>query len=397
VTLWSAPVPATASWWPLDSAQLHHRALSELGTTDVFRLGNGERLTQARSTALSRGDLVTATMVGYHEAIRRFHRAETDGSDQLLDAVERDARVCGLGQLIDAVALRRAAFNALEGRHDPAASVLSALELEDLDRDRRAAVWGIGHAVLALSRDDRRGATEAVGHAVASVADREFCDPSPMWGTWALLTAVDDEPDRTRAETVARAAAEDIRRRGTTINRINAGLASWAQAVAEGHSGSLPQAAATAEKAVALLRLAPWYAAVALRHVLPLALAQGWGDGLLDEAAAATRSLPAHRHLAPAHALEALAATARAHDGAVAEDEAVESPEVTSIESANRFVLTPLESEILTYVRRGMTNTEIAPELVISPRTVEKHVEKLLAKTGAGSRLHLVAGRHQDP
>ena len=55
-------------------------------------------------------------------------------------------------------------------------------------------------------------------------------------------------------------------------------------------------------------------------------------------------------------------------------------------------VLTGRELAVLHQVRRGLGDTEIAEVLSISPRTVEKHVERLLTKTGAASRDQL-AGR----
>ncbi|CUR57795.1 putative Transcriptional regulator, LuxR family [metagenome] len=48
--------------------------------------------------------------------------------------------------------------------------------------------------------------------------------------------------------------------------------------------------------------------------------------------------------------------------------------------------LTPREAEIATMVAQGMTNRGIAETLVISPRTVETHVEHVLAKLGLVAR-----------
>jgi DNA-binding NarL/FixJ family response regulator len=42
-------------------------------------------------------------------------------------------------------------------------------------------------------------------------------------------------------------------------------------------------------------------------------------------------------------------------------------------------------------VAEGLANKEIAIRLYLSPRTIEKHVESLLRKTGARSRTQLVA------
>jgi len=45
---------------------------------------------------------------------------------------------------------------------------------------------------------------------------------------------------------------------------------------------------------------------------------------------------------------------------------------------------------VLRLVADGLTNKQIADRLYLSPRTVEKHVESLLRKTGAHSRTGLV-------
>lgn len=49
--------------------------------------------------------------------------------------------------------------------------------------------------------------------------------------------------------------------------------------------------------------------------------------------------------------------------------------------------LTSREAEVLRWVREGKTNREIAEVLGISDRTVQKHVERVLSKMGAKTRL----------
>lgn len=49
------------------------------------------------------------------------------------------------------------------------------------------------------------------------------------------------------------------------------------------------------------------------------------------------------------------------------------------------------QSEILTLVADGASNTEIAEALGISRRTVEKHLEMIHAKVGTATRARLVA------
>lgn len=59
-------------------------------------------------------------------------------------------------------------------------------------------------------------------------------------------------------------------------------------------------------------------------------------------------------------------------------------------EAAEAAGLTAREAEVLGRLREGKANREIAGVLGISPRTVQKHVERVLAKMGARSRLDAV-------
>ncbi len=52
--------------------------------------------------------------------------------------------------------------------------------------------------------------------------------------------------------------------------------------------------------------------------------------------------------------------------------------------------LTPREREVLTLVGRGLSNGEIADELVLSPLTAKTHVARLFAKLDARDRAQLV-------
>ena len=51
--------------------------------------------------------------------------------------------------------------------------------------------------------------------------------------------------------------------------------------------------------------------------------------------------------------------------------------------------ITARESEVLGLVAEGLTNSQIAERLFLSPRTVDTHVANLLAKTGARARTQL--------
>ena len=49
-------------------------------------------------------------------------------------------------------------------------------------------------------------------------------------------------------------------------------------------------------------------------------------------------------------------------------------------------LLTPRERQVHAWLARGATNRQIATALGVSPRTVEKHIERILAKVGVKNR-----------
>jgi len=53
--------------------------------------------------------------------------------------------------------------------------------------------------------------------------------------------------------------------------------------------------------------------------------------------------------------------------------------------------LTRRENQILAWLAEGLTNKEIAQRLTLSSRTVDTHVERVLAKLGVTTRTRAVA------
>jgi DNA-binding NarL/FixJ family response regulator len=54
---------------------------------------------------------------------------------------------------------------------------------------------------------------------------------------------------------------------------------------------------------------------------------------------------------------------------------------------ARRSRLTPREIEVLRLLAQGLTNSQVAAQLVISRRTASTHVENILAKLEVAGRL----------
>jgi DNA-binding NarL/FixJ family response regulator len=88
----------------------------------------------------------------------------------------------------------------------------------------------------------------------------------------------------------------------------------------------------------------------------------------------------------------------------IASGEALLAPRVTSrlvhefarrtppaqASSGRLSVLTGREREVLSLVARGLTNAEIAEQLVVSPATAKTHVSRVLTKVEARDRAQLV-------
>jgi DNA-binding NarL/FixJ family response regulator len=63
---------------------------------------------------------------------------------------------------------------------------------------------------------------------------------------------------------------------------------------------------------------------------------------------------------------------------------------------ANVAALTVREREVLELLARGLTQVDIADKLVISPKTVGTHIQRVLGKLGVHSRAQAVVLAHEE-
>ena len=99
----------------------------------------------------------------------------------------------------------------------------------------------------------------------------------------------------------------------------------------------------------------------------------------------------------PARLLDAVKAAADGgvvispHTAARLRDQMVAAAEPSRLPPADDLrLLTPREIDVLRWVARGLSNSEIAEQLVISPLTAKTHVSRILTKLNLASRVHAV-------
>ena len=140
----------------------------------------------------------------------------------------------------------------------------------------------------------------------------------------------------------------------------------------------------------------------------PSSITSGWTAPAIRAACPASRSAPAARLLAAADVYQALTEPRPHRPARCREDAADErsrrgrapgastatrstrccAPPGTGCRAgaSGRRGLTAREVEVLRLLARGLSNKEIAQQLVISPKTAGSHVEHIYAKTGASNR-----------
>ena len=200
---------------------------------------------------------------------------------------------------------------------------------------------------------------------------------APFLGLHVLLAAVEGDGEAAVAE------AGRVRGSGATRHRIVGSLLGYAEAVLAGRSGRAGEAADRFAAADAEMGpLVAWYRQLARRQAAEAALADGWGEPVawLRQAAGFFAARGDDRIAAACRALlrRAGAPVPRAGRG-----DAVVPPGLRAIGVTSR------EADVLALVAEGLTNAEIGGRLHLSPRTVEKHVASLLAKTGGQRRTQL--------
>ncbi len=344
------------------------RALHELGTIDQLRTESVDRLEQARELAVAQGALaLTATLdLQIAAGLNKQFRA-----DEALAAARRSADASRRFHLatLPMALIFEATAHAIRGEElQMEDRIAEAAALAPDDQDVLGCAWGHCRATACLLAGDLGGAHAQMATGAGLLLSSPATIAPPFLGMWPLLGAV---LDREGSDAAAR-----VRAAHGTRHLVVAALLGFADAVLAGRQGLAGDAeAAFAAADRQMGPLVAWYRQYARRLAAEAALADGWGEPVAwlreatayfaergdDRVAAACRSLlrragaPVPRHRAGDADLPGRLAA---------------------------LGVTEREADVLALVAQGLGNREIAERMFLSPRTVEKHVASLLAKTG---------------
>lgn len=358
------------------------RALHEQGTVDMFLSGRPDRLEQAHRAATAVGALTTRAVLDVQIATCLAMELDSAAALERAAAASAVARQIGARPLAAAAAVAAAQAHGYAGRWAEAErEAARARVLSDDAPETRAMLAGLLDGLGGLLAEDRARAARGFTELGELLELSPGMPPTPAQALRVLLGTVEGAP-------WAAAAREQADAAGLATVPYNALLLSYAEAVDLGRAGRGGAAQRQVTIADAALQdgdpgpVVQLLRGLALRLMAEAALRDGWGEPVdwlreavseLDErvpaVAAACRALLRSAGVRPSRRGVAGAVPARLRARGV----------------------TPREHEVLLLVAAGEPNRTVAERLHLSPRTVETHVARLLAKTGAGDRSELAA------
>jgi DNA-binding CsgD family transcriptional regulator len=337
------------------------RALHELGTIDMFGHAGVDRLSEARRRAEEMGAISTVATLDLQLSACYTSRWDLDGCDRHANAALDVAQRLGL-DLVRAKALALLTGSASMRADPERTDHLASLTLAAAPGDRMLLGFTLACRGMCGVLGDEKDALEVYGQGMAVLAGLPNAEPASNRALWPLVLA--SVGDRRAAAAIGE--ARSLRVEAFDMNR---GLILCAEAVLAGRAGEPRRAERLEAAARPLFANGEGWAVLARFLAAPAARAGGWGapDRWLTDASAVFE----------ARGLDVLARRA------------VQLRRSGDPNPWAAYGITDREAGVLRLVGEGLTNKEIAVCLIVSPRTVEKHVENLLRKTGCRSRVDL--------
>jgi DNA-binding CsgD family transcriptional regulator len=352
------------------------RALKVLAFRDLAGGADSERIEHGLALAMELGAMATAAefdhlLATYHLVLNELDLAERFADRTLSEArryrlAEVEVLVLGLKATIAAVRGRRADAERQAAEAGGAAARFGpAVE---------ATVTGTPLVVAAFADDDLPAALARVGHTRARLPGRIVFQP-PFLGSFHGFAALAQAMSGVRELVEGRdwVSVDDVFQDATF---------SIARAIVAGRVGDSARASELFTHGDQRLIAVPWVRAVFRRYAGEAALSDGWGDpaSWLSEAEQSLNQFGNEPLARACRSLLRLAGTSPRRSRSTVEESRYPGIEITT-----------READVLDLLAEGMTNREIAGRLYLSPRTVEKHVERILGKTAQPNRTALAA------
>jgi DNA-binding CsgD family transcriptional regulator len=361
-----------------ECAARHHlpvpriKSLLELGTIDMYETLATGRLEQARQDALAAGMLSTVAMVDLQLAAVYSCRGQAELTLAAAARCEEMSRQFTLASLPMSLALQAVAHGVAGDQVAMEGAAAAAREMRG-DRDTvDMVVFGNGVAVCHLGAGRMPEALDALDRAM-NVLREAGGGAHPFAGRWALLRTIADEDGADARDECRQLDLDTAMSRATLLaaDAVAAGRRT-------GHGAEAESTFAAADRALGRFE-GGFLRSLARLLVAPCAHADGWGDPgapavWLREALANFDELGLPNFAGRCRsALRAMGEPAPRRPRS-------DIPPVPSLLAGQG--VTPREAEVLAELASGRTNRQIAEALHLSVRTVEKHVERLIMKTG---------------
>jgi len=341
------------------------KSLQELGTIDMFETLGTARFEEARREALAAGAISMVAMVDLQLAATYSVRGQADLTLAAAGRCEEASRQFGLASLPVSLALQAVAHG-FSGNRAAMDALAAQARATGEDRDTVEMITlANGVALYHLGEGQLPEALDAMDRAMDVLRATGGAHEFP--GRWALLRTVTGAGGA-QARDECRQLSFD-----TTMSRATLAVA---DAVAAGRQGGEAASIfAAADRALGRIE-SGFTRSVARLLAAPCAYRDGWGE----PAVWVREALSDFGQLGLPNFAGQCRAALRAMGEPVPRRPRTEAPRVTGLLAARG--VTAREAEVLAQIAAGRSNREIAGALHLSVRTVEKHVERLLMKTG---------------
>jgi DNA-binding CsgD family transcriptional regulator len=344
---------------------LYERAMLELGLVDRLTTNRADRLLEAHRLAEERGALHTQAVAELNVWPVLAERGDLDEAERMCRNSIEISRRYGLRTVLPAEAML-VLHEAMRGRFDSATAQAGRL--------RGSAFAGVAAFYLEVFCGAPERALAAIAPSAAVLSHAPDARAAPARGLHALLAAVVDD-DIEPARLVS----------GTGIGaRYNRGFVRLAEAVVAGARGDRAVADAAAADGFADFSPFPGMSALAAALAAQRAVRDGWGQPASWLGAARE-----HFEFLGNEAMRRRCDALLRAGGFPVPRRGRGDAEVPA--RLRRLGITSREMDVLLLVAERLTNAQIAERLTLSPRTVDTHVSRLIAKAQVSGRSELAA------